>query len=157
MLFIVRTLALTTDAQQLDWQYEGAFSDDSEVALDIINSRWSHGGDTDHVAMAQDYFDSISSLETLYIWEGLTYRFNVERDDDGNVIDVSTIEYDDPGYDEFMSTLDRDGFPKMLTFPGRILTYDPKYDPPNYGRSTPAEREASKARVSISRFGTLPS
>jgi hypothetical protein len=154
-LQLVRTLAMTTDPLQIDADFEEAFSDDSEVAMSIICSRRSVGPDIDMDGMALGYFESVSTLETLYLWVfgGSVSTFTTARDDDGIPTTIKPIfdEEDDSQLDKFEKTLDRDGFPKKLSFPCEILTHDSHYDPPTYGRSTKAEHE-STARVSIQIF-----
>jgi hypothetical protein len=144
---------MTTDPLQIDASFEEAFSDDSDVAMSIICSRRSSGPDIDIEGMTLDYFESVSTLETLYLWVfgASVYTFTTVRDDDGKLVVIKPVfdENDESERKKFEKTLDRDGFPKKLSFPGEVLTHDSHYDPPTYGRSTTAERDELEARVGV--------
>lgn len=148
----MRTLAITTDPNQLDCDHEHAFSDDSDVAMDIICSRGFYGVNIDLRKMASGYFESVNTLEKLYIWVySLPLSCYTATRDGNGVLAALRYSQDDAesaDCDSIAETLDMDGFPKMLSFPLEIMSCDPKYDPPLYGRGTVAEREAEKARVS---------
>ena len=151
----MHTLAVTTLQCIPDSEIESQMTDDSDVARNIIQRRRDYHeepGDEAQELIAEAYFGCCPTLDRLYLvdWEYPT-AWGVTRSSDGSVEAVDYLGPDEPtSYPiSYKSTrthrawLDGDGFPMVLSFPREILTSRTDQDPPNYGRESKEEREAT--------------
>ncbi|KAF2444301.1 hypothetical protein P171DRAFT_473425 [Karstenula rhodostoma CBS 690.94] len=110
---------------------------------------------TEILVLRDSLYHAALMAENLWLIDcGMPSPWTAARESDGKVSTVRNEYYDDENFgmnwvEDWTITsknFDCDGFPLVLSFPGEITSYDEKHDPPNYGRTTTAEREADKAR-----------
>ena len=142
-------------------EIESELSDDSDVARSMLAWRrevHEEPGDEDYDIIAEAYFSCCLTLHKLYLVEQeIPTAFSRRSDGSVNHFECYDPENDYPSFrtsnasiEEFRQCLDGDGFPKVLSFPREILTHRMDRDPPNYGRESREEREATvRLRISI--------